>query len=185
MRDCARSFNSDGYSVCLEGLRTKEGLPIVYSNGVARGTVKQMTRQTVYLQERILNDAPRNNNLKSCVIINCGAKSFRAPDKAMMEGGIKVINEHYPWSAKATTIFVGLPRFIRRGFDVSKRFIPKDMWDSFRFADELSEKHLSKWIARKHIPKAWGGAAEWSLRLYAPRRAVLEGTICGVPKNGL
>ena len=52
MADCARGFDSDGFAVCLEGLRDRSGRPIVYSVGLPRGNLKQMERQTVYLQVR-------------------------------------------------------------------------------------------------------------------------------------
>mmetsp|Transcript_13496 Transcript_13496/g.21588 ORF Transcript_13496/g.21588 Transcript_13496/m.21588 type:complete len:199 (-) Transcript_13496:105-701(-) len=47
--EVAPSFRSNGYSVCLEGLRSREGLPIIYSHGMPLGNVESITKQTAYV----------------------------------------------------------------------------------------------------------------------------------------
>lgn len=179
MSDCARFFGSDGFTVCLEGLRDKKGQPLVFSYGLPRGNEAQIRCQTVYLQERVM----ANDGTKACTIIDTRAPSFRLPDADLRKGGIATINTYYPWANSGTTVFVGVPPIIRGAFRLAKPFFPAETFDRFKFVDDFSELKPA-FVDKANLPTSWGGAAPWSLRVFVPFRCLKEGAFCRpAPRN--
>lgn len=186
MSDCARGFNSDGFSLCLGGLRDMRGRPIVYSHGLPRGSEKQIRSMTVYMQERVLEAcAARRGGVSVLTVIDCTKPSFRSPDRALRNGGIDVVAKYYPWNNKGTTVFVGVPPAMKFIFKVAKPFFPKDMYDRFRFVEYPEGLTGEKYIAPNQLPRSLGGTSNWNLRYYVQRRCLLEGTLCKLPPNDL
>jgi len=175
IRDVAPSLRSDGYSVCLEGLKSREGLPIIYSYGMPKGTADSIARQTAYLQERVMaasqDSRACREGYRSLVLINTTAPSFRFPDKAIRQGGVQVINKHYPWATTSTTVFIGVPKPVKMMFKMTKP-IMGSMYDRFKFADTPEE--LFKYISPNNLPKEYGGTADWQLERYIKKRAANE-----------
>jgi len=184
MRDCAQFFGSDGFTVALEGLRSREGQAIVYSYGIPRGNAAQIQAQTVYLQERVLAMAQTCDQVAALKVIDTRSSSFRAPDRALRRGGLEVMRRYYPWSTKGTTVFVAAPSYVKMGFDAIVRPIfPAHTFDNFRFVDDF-DGLAPNFVDRANLPKRWGGDADWSLRLYVPARCLKERTFCKpAPRN--
>ena len=195
VRDVARVFGTDGYTVYLGGLRDRAGSPLVFSRGIPRGTERQIARQTIWLQDRILEDAATPGApwrpgrarppARAVTIIDVRSPSFRVPDPALRAGGIETIRRYYPWANRGTTIFVGVPPAVRQFVALASKFFPTETAERFCFADDLSARDLSRWIAPANLPREWGGTADWSLRRYTIARAVREGTFCVPPSDVL
>lgn len=179
MSDCARFFGSDGFTVCLEGLRDKKGQPLVFSYGLPRGNEKQIRCQTVYLQERVM----ANEGTRPCTVIDTRAPSFRMPDADLRRGGIATINDYYPWANAGTTVFVGVPPILRTAFQLTKPFFPAEFFARFAFVDDFRDLKPD-FVDKTNLPMSWGGAAPWSLRAFVPLRCLKEGTLCKpAPRN--
>jgi len=146
----APCLRSDGYSVCLEGLRARDGRVIVYSYGMPKGSVESVERQTAYLHDRVMISATTNYRessepYRALVVINCTSPSFRFPDKAIRKGGVEVVRKYYPWASSATTVFIGVPKPIQALFHLTKPIMGK-LYDQFKVSVHASILLVSQGI---------------------------------------
>lgn len=184
--DCARGFDSDGFSLTLGGLHDRRGRAIVYSHGLPRGSEQQIRSMTVYMQERVLEGCAGRQGGASCLtILDCTKPSFRLPDKALRRGGIDIVDKYYPWVNRGTAVFVGVPKPLQHIFKLARPFFPKDMYDRFRFVRTPADLVKEKYIASNQLPQSLGGSSDWNIRGYVSRRCILEGTLCKLPPPGL
>lgn len=180
MQQVAKAFESDGYSVCLEGLRDLRGAPIVYSFGLPRGKESYIRSQTMYMQERVLAEAGARSTLGGIcaplTVIDCRSPSFRSPEAALRRGGIDVVAKYYPWASEGRTVFVGLPKPLKGLISVARPFFPKKLYDRFEFVNDY--EGLLKYIAPDQIPESLGGTKKWALHNQVQSRCFLEGGFC-------
>ena len=190
MGDISRGFSTDGYALCLGGLKARNGAPIVYSHGLPRGNEAQLRRQTVYMQERVLDACDNSRSLKGrgicapLTIIDCKQPSFRSPDKALRRGGIDVVARYYPWSNKGTSLFLGVPLALKGIFKLARPFFPKDMYNRFQLVESREDIVREGHVDCKQLPKYLGGTSSWSLQTYVPRRCLSERALCKPPPRG-
>ena len=89
IRQVAPFLRGDGYTVVMEGLRTKTGLPVVLANGMMYGSVEEIQKQTTYYLERVESLSPKNAQPACLIVVNASNPTFRFPDSNTKKGAIE------------------------------------------------------------------------------------------------
>ena len=63
-------------------------------------------------------------------------------------------------------------------FSVARPFFPRDLFERFRFVDNINDLSKEGYVATSSLPERLGGTNRWSLETYVQSRCLQEGTIC-------
>uniref|UniRef100_A0A7S1H0W5 CRAL-TRIO domain-containing protein n=1 Tax=Hemiselmis andersenii TaxID=464988 RepID=A0A7S1H0W5_HEMAN len=150
------------FTAVMEPHRDKRGDPIVWSVGLPTGSVDEITRDTVYINERLIALTKVGQVPRPMVIIDVRSPTFRPPDKALVKGGFEVVTKYYPWYAKGKTVFIGVPKPVRALFRIAKPFMSREMYDRFNFVDDYPD--LRRHVGDSSMLADWGGSEHWDIK---------------------
>lgn len=164
--------NSHGLVLCLEtqtkSFRDILDRPIILSVGVVFGTLDEMKDQVNYALTRSKQYQVGNG---ICTVIEGNHKSFRFPDKTIVEL-LRYICKTHPECLNSPIHFVNLSRLYQFGVSIALKVIPEKLARNVyihKNADSL-HRHLQ---AESRL-KRWGGKEDFDIDKYAEWRCLSE-----------
>ena len=132
-------YRSEGFLICLEGLRDASGSPVLYSHGMPHGSEDAVLQQVRYAHERVIAQCiALGRELRCTSIVNVRSPTFRFPD-APLRAAIDATRRYYPWAAHSPTVFVGFPAAIRRMFGAARPLMSRRHYEAISFADDWND----------------------------------------------